>query len=149
MKKTESSNFWVILLVIGIAFVFCAFFAFIGAVAYFGALSPDRYVAEKCVLSNGMACLDSEFDPDAGIVISVMNVQGFDMSTVSVTVTGAGCTASNDGGPVSIGDGQQRTFTFSECSKLRGRYKGILEVTYVDPSLQAHKNTGGIVVNAP
>jgi len=41
--------------------------AAIGALAYFGVLSPDRFLPEKCTLPSGIACLDFRYLEGTGI----------------------------------------------------------------------------------
>ena len=64
---------WVILVVL----------AAIGALAYYGVLSPDRFLPEKCTLPSGMACLDFQIYPE-GIELTIQNYGNFDMENVSI-----------------------------------------------------------------
>ena len=72
--------------------------AAIGALAYFGVLSPDRFLPEKCTMPSGIACLDFTQSGDT-VTLSVQNAAGFDMSGVVVNLeddTGSACTAAPD-----------------------------------------------------
>jgi len=60
--------------------------AAIGALAYFGVLSPDRFLPEKCTLPSGVACLDFSAT-GASITLSIQNSGGFDMQNVVVNLT--------------------------------------------------------------
>jgi len=42
----------------------------IGALAYYGVLSPDKFVPEKCVLEAGIACTDFKVQEDS-VVLSL------------------------------------------------------------------------------
>src|SRR3989344_3970860 len=64
----------------------------IGALAYFGVLSPDKFLPSKCQLPAGIACTDFKVDAGAGTVKVVLrNGLGFDATSVTVGITG--CTS--------------------------------------------------------
>ncbi len=92
--------------------------AAIGALAYFGVLSPDRFLPEKCTLPSGTACLD--FTGSASqITMVIQNSAGFDMNNVTVTVdptTGANFTCTDADGDGTLTDGEKDTFTCSGLS---------------------------------
>src|SRR3972149_5660269 len=68
--------------------------AAVGALAYFGVLSPDRFLPEKCTLPSGTACLDFRWDRTAGFTLVIQNAGGFDMANAMImlnTTTGTNC----------------------------------------------------------
>ena len=75
--------------------------AAIGALAYFGVLSPTEMLPERCKLPSGIACLDFKYD-GAAIGMVIMNSAGFDMTNVSVSVAGAGCNTTNSEGSTKL-----------------------------------------------
>lgn len=107
--------------------------AAIGALAYFGVLSPDRFLPEKCTLPSGMACLDFAWTGD-DFQLVIQNSGGFDMSNVSVTIDGTGCTdIASTVGSTSLIDGQQVTYSgFTGCDPASGKFKGTLTVAYTN-----------------
>ena len=112
----------------------------IGALAYFGVLSPDRFLPAKCTLPAGVACVD--FNIDATTVNVVLrNGLGFDLSGVTIAVSG--CTSPAG---VALGNGAQATFTATACGLTSGnKYSGDVNVSYtnVDTTL-THKVVGSL-----
>ena len=114
----------------------------IGALAYFGVLSPDKLLPSKCTLQSGIACLD--FRVASGqIQISIQNGLGYDMSAITVATALCGTSSS----PATIANGEKGTYTVTCGSALSGsKYNGELNVTYTlsDTGL-SHINRGSIV----
>ncbi len=122
--------------------------AAIAALAYFGVLSPDRFLPEKCTLPSGVACLDSTATV-AGITLVIQNSAGFDMSDVAVSTAGTGCSVAATGA-TDLKNGDKATYT-AACALSSGtKYKGTLSVQYtnVDTSL-AHNASGDIIKRVP
>ena len=71
----------------------------IGALAYFGVLSPDRFLPAKCVLPPGLACIDFKIDSATDkVTIVLRNGLGADLKDVSFTTSSGGvanCPISN------------------------------------------------------
>src|SRR3989338_2935712 len=87
----------------------------IGALAYFGVLSPDKFLPSRCILPVGIACSDHEAR-SAGPGLSEMdftlrNSLGYDISTVIVTATGCNAAASQ----ALLRNGNRATFTVQDC----------------------------------
>ena len=120
--------------------------AAIGALAYFGVLSPDRFLPEKCTLPSGMACLD--FTASATTVVAVIqNSGGFDMSNVSVTVTpqGGSAVSCDPVGDNMLTDGEQDTFTCTGTFD-EGKMKAELKVAYTNKQTGLpHTKTGELI----
>lgn len=111
--------------------------AAIAALAYFGVLSPDRFLPEKCTMPSGIACLDFAQDGN-DVVLSIQNAAGFDMSNVSVGLTSdeytIGCTPTTAN--VSLANGQKRQFTVN-CVTLPAagaKLKAAVSMDYINPS---------------
>ena len=120
--------------------------AAIGALAYFGVLSPDRFLAEKCVLSGGVVCLDHTWDSTSGFILSVQNAAGFDMTGVSVTINGTGCNAAADTTQATLDDGESFNYEWSTCNGVNGKFRGELTVAYTNSVTGlAHTKTGELV----
>lgn len=61
--------------------------AAIGALAYFGVLSPDRFLPSKCQVSPPFSCTEfSVTDGSDGVQLGITNNAGVDMAEVNVTV---------------------------------------------------------------
>lgn len=61
----------------------------IGALAYFGVLSPDKFLPAKCTLQAGIACLDYKATATT-VQIVLQNSLGSDISSVVVKAGGCG-----------------------------------------------------------
>ena len=124
----------------------------IGALAYFGVLSPDRFLPARCQLPAGVACSDFRIlegtTPTTGTVdIVLRNGLGFDIGTAAqpVTVSVSGCTVS-DTTPNTIANGGVESYQATSCSIVAGqKFSGDINVSYrnVDSGLD-HKIQGTI-----
>ena len=112
----------------------------IGALAYFGVLSPDKFLPAKCTLPAGIACTDFKVTA-TDIDIVLRNGMGFDATGVTVAVSG--CTVSSS---ASLNNGQQLKFTASSCLLTVGsKFSGEVNVTYTNAdSGLTHKVQGSI-----
>ncbi|MFH1511206.1 MAG: hypothetical protein ABIF10_05925 [Candidatus Woesearchaeota archaeon] len=122
--------------------------AAIGALAYFGVLSPDRFLPEKCTLPSGTACLDFNYAAGTGIAMRIQNSAGFDMTGVSVTVNGTGCNVVASG-QATLTDGEQQTYTAS-CAPSSGKFKGAIAMAYTNSQTSmAHSKLGEVILKIP
>ncbi len=84
----------------------------IGALAYFGVLSPDKFLPSKCTLQSGLACIDHKVQAapagtGQGIVtVIVQNSLGFDLTGVVAKAGNCG----DSGAGVSIPNGNRAQF---------------------------------------
>jgi len=122
--------------------------AAIGALAYFGVLSPDRFLPEKCTLPSGVACLDFRYSGTA-VEMSIQNGAGFDMSGVSVTVNGTGCNAADTTSGPTLTNGQTVTYSIT-CAPSSGKFKGDVVFAYTNQQTgMSHSKQGEIIVKIP
>ncbi len=122
----------------------------IGALAYFGVLSPDQFLPERCQGTSGLDCLDkASISSDANTVSFAMkNNVGFrinithapsadeDCATISsatASVEGATPVAIGSGGVnATLANGEQAVITIT-CSGIdSGRFKSKVDVPYVN-----------------
>jgi uncharacterized protein (UPF0333 family) len=119
--------------------------AAIAALAYFGVLSPDRFLPDKCTLPSGVACLDSKLASSGGATVVIQNSLGFDVSNVSVTLTGTGCTGSATT-PATLNNGDQGTYSISCTPTAGAKFKGTLDFSYINADTGlSHKLTGELI----
>ena len=128
----------------------------IGALAYFGVLSPDKFLPAKCQLPAGIACTDFKVvagaTPTTGTVnIVLRNGLGFDIgdATNPISVIVSSCTTA-DTTPNSISNGEDEQYDVTGCSVTSGnKFSGTINVTYknVDTGL-LHKVQGSITGRA-
>ena len=119
--------------------------AAVAALAYFGVLSPDRFMTEKCTMPSGIACLDFK-STGSGFDVVLQNSAGFDMQNITVGMDGTGCVANNTAGANTLTNGQKDTFSVS-CSPSSGKFKGDVNLWYTNQQTgMSHVKTGEIIV---
>jgi hypothetical protein len=123
----------------------------IGALAYFGVLSPERFLPAKCTLQSGITCLDHKATgsgASTGFTAFLQNNLGQDIDQIVVGAGGCGNYPGTVGstGVATMANGGQGTFfipcTFTSTSK----YSGQLNVSYriVETGI-THNNVGSVV----
>jgi hypothetical protein len=129
--------------------------AAIGALAYFGVLSPGKLVPDKCTLGPGFDIKDCKVD-QSGVKVSLYNGLGADVDSVAVTVKAtAGSAVSNCDETIVVGfiaNGQTTTIQdfctaeFGGASPSIGaRFDANLDVVYTRSGQTLnHTNSGKI-----
>jgi hypothetical protein len=118
----------------------------IGALAYFGVLSPDKFLPSKCTFQSGLACVDHRVQGSAGaggvglVTVAVQNSLGIDIDNIVVGV--GGCGTSNS--PASLANSAQATYSITCGAALTGsKYNGDVNVSYRNTNTGVnHVNTG-------
>lgn len=142
---------WAILVVLGA----------IAALAYFGVLSPQQFIPEKCTLPPGFGCLDQAGDT-SGFQFVMTNGQGNSVEITELMFednqgnSGAcqnstGTQISATGGNLSLGSGQQETIS---CNPSGGYESGdkvmaTIEFNYNTGTGLDHTKTGDLVIEVP
>lgn len=120
--------------------------AAIGALAYFGVLSPDRFLPEKCTLPSGIACLDFRYTTGAFELV-IQNAQGMDASDIQVGINGLGCNAVSNLDNQS--DGNQSKYRIA-CTPSSGKFKGTLYYNYTNEQTGLpHSKAGELIAKIP
>ena len=135
------TNGWAILVVL----------AAIGALAYFGVLSPDRFLPEKCTLPSGVACLDFT-GTTSQVDLVIQNSAGFDMQTTTVFVnsTSANFACTDAGADGTLTDGEKDTFSCAGLTLSSGKFKGVLNIAYTNAQTgMAHTKQGELILKIP
>ena len=112
----------------------------IGALAYFGVLSPDRFLPSRCTLQSGIACLDHKATATT-LTIYVKNSLGYDLTVDAVKAQQ--CTALGSQGTLS--NGGAATYNFLNCINSGSKYNGNVNISYtnIDTGV-THVNQGQI-----
>ena len=112
----------------------------IGALAYFGVLSPDRFLPDKCTLQAGIACVDHRAT-SASLTARITNSLGYDIGAIVVSAGSCGTTNS----PATLSNGQSGTYTINCVLTSGSKYNAQFNVSYtvIDTGI-SHLNTGQI-----
>ena len=100
--------------------------AAIGALAYFGVLSPEKFLPEKCILEPGLACIAHKVEPTKTTLV-ITNSKGTTITVTSITV--GGCTTAFTKEMLS---GTDYTYVLTGCSNgiLKDKFKGDIALAY-------------------
>ena len=101
--------------------------AAIAALAFFGVLSPERFLPETCTMPSGINCVDAQATT-GGVTVVILNGLGFDMENTTVGVNGCGTNPAVQ----YVVNGDQATFTVG-CDLTAGtRLQEDVNITYVN-----------------
>ena len=107
----------------------------IGALAYFGVLSPDRLLPNKCLITSGLSCDDAKVSRNQ-IQMKLTNSLGQDMKDIEVHNYGCLDTAGpgiyhNCSGQSLLNNGQSATWTCTCTAALSGtKYSNAIGFKY-------------------
>ena len=94
----------------------------IGALAYFGVLSPDKFLPSKCTLPAGIACTDHSASSATGkLTVVLRNGMGFDATLVAVSI--GNCGTATTTGDATLTNGEQQTYEATCTPALAGGSK--------------------------
>jgi hypothetical protein len=112
----------------------------IGALSYFGVLSPDKFVPKRCALEPGIGCMDFRID-ESTVTLVLRNGRGEDININSVKVGNCTGTASGE-----LKNGRQSTFVISGCTNTaEKKFIGNINLTFLSETGFTHKNLGRLV----
>ena len=113
--------------------------AAIAALAYFGVLSPEKFLPEKCLIEVGFTCISSKVTPNEATII-FSNGLGKSILVTSVDMGGCSGTFST-----SILSGDDARFDMSVCDngELKETFKGDIIIKYTEKSTGLTKTTYG------
>ncbi len=112
----------------------------IGALSYFGVLSPDRLVPEKCFLEPGIGCADFKVNENS-VTLVLRNGKGEDITITSIKV--GSCSGTDSG---ALQNSQQARFIVSGCSNIANeKFDEEINITYSGETGLTHKKRGNIV----
>jgi hypothetical protein len=114
----------------------------IGALAYFGILSPSKFLPNSCMLSGGFSCTQYKVTATT-VTLGIQNNLGVDADQVNVTLDCAGATVlaytnvanGNPLAPVPV----------FNCTNTGTKFKGSFNVTYVRSGDTLSHTTSGTI----
>jgi|TARA_B100001971_G_C17802145_1_gene339860 hypothetical protein len=113
--------------------------AAIAALAYFGVLSPEKFLPEKCLFETGFTCLSSKIEPAKSTIVFS---NGIGKTIIVTSVAVGGCTAAFTTNMIS---GAEEKFEVTGCSNgdIREVYKGDVTIKYTEKSTNLTKTAYG------
>jgi len=114
--------------------------AAIAALAYFGVLSPEKFLPEKCILQPGIACVSHKVTPTT-ITLVISNGLGRTIMINNIDVSGCSGTFSE-----SMQSGTDHTFVVGgACSNgaAKEKYKGDITLSYTEKDTNLTKTSYG------
>ena len=116
----------------------------VGALAYFGVLSPDALFPNKCVLPPGISCLDYRVE-SYRVILVIQNSLG-DAATINKVVVSGNNQECYDNSSIDLENNEKVVFTITDCSNGEGgkKFDGLLNVTYTIEGKLAHSIAGNL-----
>ena len=119
----------------------------IGALSYFGVLSPDRFLPSKCTLQAGIACVDHKAEDfgagNSEVSITIRNSVGYDMS--NIIMRASSCTSASSTYPLLRNGEDPKSFTASGCTFTGRKYSGQVNVTYTNAATRITRIAQGSI----
>ncbi len=126
-------------IVIGSLGLVLVFLMMVGSLAYFGVLSPDKFLSERCSMQPGFACLDFAY-ADGSVEIRMQNAIGYELQEFELSLNGHACSPSS----ISIANGRTQTFT-CPVTGAGDMFSGDFSMLYLNPNT-GMKHTGSGVI---
>ena len=114
--------------------------AAIAALAYFGVLSPEKFLGEKCILEPGLACVSNKVEPTK---ITLVIAQNKGKTIIINSITVGGCSGAFDEAMLS---GSDHTFVIGgSCNNgvSKDKFKGDITIGYTERDYNLTKTATG------
>ena len=114
--------------------------AAIAALAYFGVLSPEKFLPEKCILAPGLACVSHKVEPTK-VTLVISNGLGRTITINSIDVGGCSSFFSE-----TMLSGAQQTFVIGgSCSNgaAKEKFKADITMGYTEKDTNLTKTAYG------
>ena len=111
----------------------------IGALAYFGVLSPEKFLPEKCILEPGLACVSHKVEPTK-ITLILSNGKGRTIVVNNINVGGCSGAFSEI-----MPSGTDHTFVMSSCNNgvAKDKFKADITLGYTEKDTNLTKTAYG------
>jgi len=118
----------------------------IAALSYFGVLSPDMFLPNKCILPSGITCIDFNVE-SSRVVLVLQNNFGESITIDKVDVAKKNNGSCSNTESVVLGNNAKAIITVLDCNNgnIKDKFKGDLNVTYTKENLLTHLMQGSIV----
>lgn len=115
--------------------------AAIAALAYFGVLSPEKFLPEKCLMETGFTCISSKVETSQSTIV-LQNGYG---RTVEITKVDIGACSKTFNTTLTSED--QNTFVLTGCSNgvTKEVFKGEVIVKYTEKNTNLSKTAYGTI----
>lgn len=124
--------------------------AALAALAYFGVLSPDKFLPEKCILEPGLTCVSNKVEPTK-ITLIVANGLGRSLTIDSISIVSKSSTCSNTF-TQAMQSGEDFSFVINNngagCSNgvQKEKFKGDITISYTEKDTALPKTMFGKIV---
>ena len=114
----------------------------IGALSYFGVLTPDKFVPDICTLPAGIACIDYTVE-SYRVILVLQNSLGEHITLDKVAVS-ANSQQCSDNETIELDNGAKAVITITDCSNGAegSKFDGALNVTYTIEEKLQHSVSG-------
>ena len=112
----------------------------IGALAYFGVLSPQKLLPERCVIEPGFGCVSSKVEVSK-ITLVIANAKGRDVAITGIKVGDCASAFTQD-----LANGDQNSFLIgSSCTNgaQKERFDGEIAISYTEKDTGLTKTAFG------
>ena len=115
--------------------------AAIAALAYFGVLSPEKFLPEKCLIETGFTCISSKVESAQSTVV-LSNGLGRTVTIDSIQI--GGCTTSFSSSMISEAE---NTFVVTGCSNgdTKEVFKGDVTIKFTEKRTNLTKTAYGVI----
>lgn len=116
----------------------------IGALAYFGVLSPDMFFPDSCSLPAGLTCLDYRVESYRTVLV-LQNSLG-EAATINQVLVSANNQECSDNSSINFNNNERIVFTITDCSNggTGQKFNGVLNITYTIEGKLTHAISGSL-----
>ena len=117
--------------------------AAIAALAYFGVLSPEKFLPEKCLIETGFTCISSKVESSQSTIV-FSNGLGKSITVDSIQI--GGCTTAFG---ASMIPEDEKTFVITGCSNgdIKESFKGDVVVKFTEKRTNLTKTAYGTITS--
>lgn len=114
----------------------------VGALTYFGVLSPDMLFSNKCSLPTGLVCLDYRVESYRAILV-LQNSLGGTVTIYKVTIS-ANNQECSDNQTITLNNNEKAVYTITQCNNgaESQKFDGMINITYTPEDKLSHRIAG-------